>query len=130
MSHHHLCPLFQKSANTAKARFRLTSCGKNLARAIEASISIKRGAGGSSINPVLQCAYVVHNKAAFQLIDLRFFDDLDGVPVIYTPSYKLRDLEMWLDTRIRELERLFQAGKASPYDVDLEGNTLLHVRVK
>ena len=33
-----------------------------------------------------------------------------------------------LTARIDALQRLFRAGEASPYDVDLEGNTLLHVR--
>ena len=133
MSHHHSCPLFPKSANTTKARVRLTSCGTFLARAIEASISINRGAGGSSISPVLQCAYKVHDKATFQLIDLNFnVPPRDGMrDLMMDPfSQNLRHLEASLDIRIHELERLFQAGKASPYDVDLEGNTLLHVRKK
>ena len=65
--------------------------------------------------------------AAFQLIHLSFFDQY---PRWDRNQYKLRDLETWLDLRIHELECLFQAGKASPYDVDLRGNTLLHVRVK
>ena len=125
MSHHHSCPLFPKSANTTEARIRLTSCGKFLARAIEASISIKRGAGGSSISPVLQCAYVGHDKAALQLIDLKFLEPY------YSGMYhdELRHVEESLNSRIQKLQRLFEAGKASPYDVDLEGNTLLHVSV-
>ena len=131
-SHHHSCPLFPKSANTTEARVRLSSCGRFLARAIEASISIKRGAGGSSISPVLQCAYVVHDKAAFQLIDLDW-PESHRDRMMYTCDVDLSHLshlEASLDRRIAKLQRLFKAGKASPYDVDLEGNTLLHVRVK
>ena len=42
----------------------------------------------------------------------------------------LRHLETFLDNRIHKLQLLFEAGKASPYDVDLEGNTILHVRAE
>ena len=129
MSHDRSCPLFPKSANTTEARFRLTSRGKVLARAIEASISIKRGAGGSSISPVLQCAYVVHNKAAFNLINLDC-PYTHRERMTYGYHRELRHLEASLDSRIQKLQRLFETGKASPCDVDLEGNTFLHVRVK
>ena len=127
MSHHYSCPLFPKAANTTKAKFRLTSCGTLLARAIEASISIKRGAGGSSISPVLQGAYVVHDKATFRVLDL--YKPEYYHMMLYAPDGGRRRLEALLDSRIHELQRLFGTGKASPYDVDLEGNTLLHVRV-
>lgn len=126
MSHNRTCPLFANSASTTMARFRIASCGALLAGAIEASISITRGAGGLSISPVLRCAHVVaSDNPAFRLI---------------SKTLRLNLFKKWgprsrieltvLDIGIREIERLFREGKASPYDVDLKGNTLLHVRVK
>ena len=122
MSHQRTCPLFASSASTAMTKFRVGYCGALLAGAIEASISITRGAGGYSISPVLRGARVVsRDNPAFEL-----------VITVSQKIWKINkiDLEALLDTSIHELVCLFHYGEASPYDVDLEGNTLLHVRMK
>ena len=126
MSHHPGCHLFVKSCSTTVARFCMKRCGAFLSGAIEASISITRGAGGFSISPGLRCARVVPaNNPAFELV-ARFNE-------IYW-SYGCRrmniaELELSLETGIQDLTRLFRDGKASPYDVNLQGDTLLHVRL-
>lgn len=99
-------------------------CGAFLAGALEASISITRGAGGLSISPNLRCARLVsRDSPAFKLVDHLY-------PEFYVMSPKyMGELEALLDTSIHGLALLFRDGKASPYDVDLEGRTLLHVRV-
>lgn len=122
-SHHSTCPLFTISAITTTAKFRIASCGTFLAGAVEASISITRGAGGFSISPVLRGARVVpYDSPAFALVSTHPFGRRRSLR-------SKRELEESMDANIHEIELLFQAGKASPYDVDLQGNTLFHVRV-
>lgn len=122
-SHHRTCPLFLISTSTATTTLRVASCGTFLAGAVEASISIIRGAGGFSISPVLRSAHVVpRDSPAFALIKRH-------APKESRILRSKRKLDELLDADIHEIELLFRAGKASPYDVDLEGNTLLHVRV-
>ena len=87
-------------------------------------MSITRGAGGFSVSPGLRRANVVPaNNPAFELLD-RFVDRLRTAPTM-----NISEMELSLETGIQHLERLFCDGKASPYDVDLQGNTLLHVRL-
>ncbi len=123
-SHYRSCPFFATSAKTHTARICIKSCGVFLAGAIEVSIAIKRGAGGLSIGPKLQCAQVVpHDSPAFRLIE---FDQ-----VLFWHNCPINNMTQWdafLHSKIKGLESMFSAGKASPYDVDLNGNTLLHVR--
>lgn len=123
ISQHHTCPFFANSASAIVAKFRMRTCGTLLAGAIEASISVTKGAGGLSISPVFRCTRVVPlDNLAFQFLGVRIDENL-----------RLRstsELETFLDFIIDELELSFRSGKASPYDVDLEGNTLLHVREK
>ena len=133
-SHHPTCGLFASSASSNMARVRMKSCGAFLAGAIEASISIVRGAGGLSISPALQCARVVPRYSpAFELVDgLGMYLRKCMYPGTGARESKVSlcgRLEALLDIRIHELAHLFRDGKASPYDVDLQGNTLLHVRV-
>ena len=129
ISHHRTCPLFATSANTTVAKFRLKNCRIFLAGAIEASISIIRGAGGSSINPTLQCARVVpYDSPAFRVLT-EIFNSVNRT-LWKSRGYRgIRRLKAVLNFLLNEYERLFRNGEASPYDVDLDGNTLLHVRL-
>lgn len=130
INHHRTCPLFASPASTTTAKIRIKNCGDLLAGAIEASVSIIRGAGGSAISPVLQCARVVsQNNPAFALVSLKY-----NFPAFYLSlnGRKIRSIREWqshLKINIQQLARMFCDGRASPYDVDLNGNTLLHVRV-
>ena len=125
MSHHPECHLFVRSCSTTVAKLCMKRCGAFLSGAIEASISITRGAGGFSIIPGLRCAHVVpENNPAFELVarlGIIFWDNF--------PAIDANEVELSLETGIQDLVRLFDDGKASPYDVDIEGNTLLHVRL-
>ena len=130
INHHRTCPLFASPAKTTTAKIRIRTCGAFLAGAVEASISLIRGAGGSSISAALQCARVVpRNSPAFSLVHLDYvsgsvFPTFNG-RAITSP----RKLKAHREFNIHQLARMFRDGRASPYDVDLDGNTLLHVRV-
>lgn len=113
------------------AKLRIGGCEALLARAIEASISITTGAGGLSVSIALRCAHVVpDNNPAFRLVDRGLWKE-SHYPRYgrQRPLKSIIQFEALLDVNIRKIERLFRAGKASPYDVSLDGNTLLHVRV-
>lgn len=126
-SHHRTCPCFARSARTTVAKLRMGGCWALLAGAIEASIAITRGAGGLSIGPNLRCAHVVpYDSPAFRLIQSIERRTL-SFDLILRHIWQLDTL---LESSIYQLQHLFRAGKASPYDVDLDGNTLLHVVVK
>ncbi len=131
-SHHHTCPFFASSASATMVKLRIKRCGALLAGAIEASITITRGAGGLSISPVLRCAHVVPPaSSAFALVSPHcvYSYHLPKSTSGRSRKINISELEASLDISIHGLARLFREGKASPYDVDLEGNTLLHVRV-
>ena len=131
-SHHRTCPLFASSASATMAKLRIKRCGALLAGAIEASITITRGAGGLSISPVLRCAHVVPpGSSAFALVGPHcvYSYRLPTSTVERSRKINISELDTSLDISIHGLVQLFREGKASPYDVNLEGNTLLHVRV-
>ena len=95
----------------------LAYCSKSLARAVEASLSLTRGAGGIALSPNLQLRCLVPDDCpAFVLIRERFPDDMS-----------FDDIKTVASQRVQILRQMFQDGKASPYDVDIHGNTLLHV---
>lgn len=116
--HHRKCPMYRNSPTIATARFSIGICGALLNQAIEASVSIIHGADGSSISPKLHCSRLVSRDCeAFMLVSWsRWYSGAD------------ENWEMFLYGTTREIERLFQVGQATPYDVDLKGNTFLHVR--
>ena len=124
MSHHPTCHLFASSPSTTVARFRMKRCGALLAGALEASISITRGAGGLSISPNLRCARLVScDSPALKLINHLCWE------FMVLSQKNMGKLEALMDISVHGLALLFRDGKASPYDVDLDGRTLLHVRV-
>lgn len=114
--------MYTSSPNVATARLSIRVCGALLKGAAEASISVIRGSGGFSISPKLHCSRIVDKdkSKAFKLVQ---FD-----PVELSSISNIRDWQGFIDRKTQELERLFRKGQASPYDVDLRGNTLLHVR--
>lgn len=122
--------MFASSASTTTAKIRIKTCSAFLAGAVEASISIIRGAGGSSISPILQCARVVsRDSPAFRLVRLSLDSD-PSVPILNGIKIRsISELKAHLENNMHQLARMFRDGRASPYDVDLDGNTLLHVCV-
>ncbi len=80
-----------------------------------------RGFGGSAISReyAFKCYNIVRpNTGAFKLLD----HDIQLDPE--TPA---TDLEVVLESKKQGLMRLFQERKASPGDVDENGDTLMHV---
>ena len=121
LTHHSDCPLFTISEITEERGFRLSYCGAWLARAVYASVAITKGAGGFSISPNLAVRPVVpRSSRIFKL----FRHSPDNLP---KELVKSRDLQSTLEWTICQLVRLFEDKDASPYDVDEDGNTLLHV---
>ena len=118
--HRRTCPMLLTSPAVVTARLSIGVCGALLRGAAEATFSITRGAGGFSISRALHCMRVVDDSTkTFTLVG-----SLDK-----DCPYACR-IEVWeyrLNRRIQEIECLFREGQATPYDVDLEGNTLLHV---
>ena len=109
--------MYPISRSVATARFSIGICGALLNRAIEASISI----GGFSISQKLHCSRLVSRDCkAFELVRL-FRRDTSGISTLV-------EWEGFLNGITREIECLFRAGQATPYDVDVAGKTLLHVR--
>ena len=99
----------------------LACCSNFLARAVEASFSLTRGAGGTALSPNLQLrCLVAYDSRAFALIREDFPGDVPG-------DMTLDDMKIVASQRVQILRQMFQDGKASPYDVDIDGNTLLHV---
>lgn len=87
-----------------------------LSRAVQASITVTRGAGGLSISPKLTFSPIVpSNSPVFQVFTVA--SRIDGYYDVRTHLY----------TIVKTLERLFDKGKASPYDRDEQGDSLLHV---
>ena len=97
---------------------RLGYCGRLLAGVLQASFFCTKGAGGMSLSPSLNFRGVVASDSpAFSLINnLR-------------PSIKL-SADGWVshvEERLQDLRRIFDERRASPYDIDIDGNTLIHV---
>ena len=93
-------------------RFRLAYCSRLLAGALQASLACTVGAGGASFTPSLDFRNVVaHDSPGFALINKIEYGD------------HARRIEKY----IHDLRQLFQERRASPYDVDVDSNTLLHV---
>ena len=98
-------------------RFRLAFCSKFLARAVQASVSLTTGAGGTALSQNLRLKCLVpYDSPAFALIKQPFPNDMT-----------FDDLKIVASQRVQILRQMFQDGKASPYDVDIDGDTLLHV---
>ena len=86
---------------------------------IDYTFSVRSGAGGFAISPQLTVFRMVDNggSAASQLLDL----------VYSVFAGRDEDSAQRLEDKIAGLRSLFCAGEASPFDVDPDGQTLLHV---
>jgi hypothetical protein len=102
------CPYTVFHPTVTNMNLRLSLCGFGLRRKIEISISVSHMASGAfSVNPALTCYRIVPwSSPAFELLR----------------TYRGRT-----ELIPGKLLKLFQDGKASPYDRRVNGNTLLHV---
>ena len=116
-NHDRGCPHSAGVEKSWSMALRLAYCSKFLARAVQASVSLTRGAGGIALSPNLQLRCLVpYDSPAIALITEPFPDNetFDNIKIVASQ-------------RVQRLRQMFQDGKASPYDVDIHGNTLLHV---
>ena len=90
-----------------------------LRRAIDYTFTVTSGAGGFAISPQLTVLRMVDKwrASSYQVLGL--------VHVIGNKSEEV--LGQFLEDVIKRLRKFFCAGEASPFDVDLDGRTLLHV---
>lgn len=115
--HHHDCPHSAWVESSWSLNFRLAYYSRLLARAVQASVSFTKGAGGLSLSPTMRLRSLVPSESpAFALIGERFPWEMSA-----------NDIETVVNQRVQSLRQIFQDRKASPYDVDVYGNTLLHV---
>lgn len=118
LSHRPSCPLLHRYIISVKG------CGLLLNRAVEASITITCGAGGFSISPVMQCLRLVpYDSPVFQFVN--WSSAFKGGLVKSTAEF-----DNILHENISKIVLLFEAGKASAYDVAPGRFTLLHVRTR
>lgn len=118
LSHRADCELFKYFEREHTFNLKLRCYGGLIAQVVKASVHLRRGAGGFSLSPSLNCIRVVsYDSPAFKLIDT-FLDEMD---------YDLASTLLQLDVLIRKLQELFQDGRASPRDVNPRGDSLLHV---
>lgn len=115
--HRQDCPLFEEAEEVKQFGFRVSYSGSLLAGTIQAAMSMTRGYGGFSISPMLAYNPTVSSDAAvFRILDFRFKGRTSAA-----------DMQATFVFRKQELSRLYLEGKASPRDMDEEGNTVLHV---
>lgn len=116
------CPFFGEYLYSSKVAMAFSYCSPLIAGCVEASCSMTRGCGRYSISPSLACRPVVPKDApAFSLVRLKPYDeDKDCL-------LSEMELQTTLDRRVEKLTNLFQDRRASPYDVDIYGKTILHV---
>lgn len=101
-----------------RLQIRFTMCSISLQRKAHIGLALSKGAGSASISPSLSCDRVVTKSSpAFRLL-ANFKKRLEPDPGV----------EAW-QKPAKELLRLFQLRKASPYDRLSNGLTLLHVCV-
>ena len=112
LSHRKDCELFEKET---LLNLKLMYYGGVIAGVVNASIHLRRGAGGFSLSPILSCFRVVSDDSpAFKLIRTQ----ISGAEAPSRPKF---------DVVYRKLRKLFQDRRASPRDVNPHGQTLLHV---
>lgn len=85
VNHVRSCPLSGFLSNTTKVTFARQYCGKLLARAIRASLTINRGAGGCSISHQLDIARVVSSDSpVFRVVSGSSLIVKHGVQILTT----------------------------------------------
>ncbi len=120
--HRRNCPLFNDAEETKQFGLRFSFSGPLLRGVIQAAISMTRGAGGFSISPMLAFNPIVSSgTGAFKIMDIIRYSFQNIPPLV--------DMQATFTSQKQQLLRLYQEGKASPRDIDEDGNTVLHVRL-
>lgn len=123
------CPHSAWAESSWSLKFRLAYCGRLLARAVEASVSFTKGAGGLSLSPTMRLrCLVAYDSPAFALISEPFWEEPSWEPWEKpVGEMSANDIEAVVNQRVQSLRQMFQERKASPYDMNIHGQTLLHV---
>lgn len=111
-SHSRNCPLFWTARDTYILDLRFVFYSMFLSKTVQAAFSLTRGAGGCSISPKLIFRATVSN-------------DSGAFSVLQNMGPKVSPADA--DKVLREITTLFMQGRASPTDLDTNGQNLLHV---
>ncbi|KAI9703670.1 MAG: hypothetical protein M1836_007440 [Candelina mexicana] len=116
LTHHQNCSLFGE-LQAKHFGLRLTLNGSLLQGTVEAAMSMTRGPGGCSISPTLAFNHVVpSNAGAFKLLKFPFKFEISAA-----------GMQKALDVRKQKLLHLYQERKASPRDINENGDTVMHL---
>ncbi|KAH7036008.1 uncharacterized protein B0I36DRAFT_98461 [Microdochium trichocladiopsis] len=135
VQHYPKCRLASSGAKKKRAsrlfRAKVTWFNTVVDFALKAAYSQRHGAGGFSISPWLASYSVVDRKKspAFQVFevlhDLHFYNrEIAIYPETKTTMQLFEDV---VELVIRKLRQVYGAHRASPSDVDANGNTVLHI---
>jgi len=122
-SHRTGCPLFtgvqQSQTHVIMVR---AMCASFLMKAVEVSVSLTRGAGGSSLAPNLTLKTLLRKDSpAFELFK-------EEHPCHFAVRRGLSGAFVaHMEDSLENLKALFREGKASPNDINSDGKTVLHV---
>ncbi len=123
--HDRMCPFYlgcQKKTRGTGIRFSYSSY--YLSGIIQAALVMTTGSGGYSRSPTLTFhATVPRNGPAFTLVRSLISSDEAGA----TMPVQRDILSPDVSSTLMHLRKLFQSGKASPWDRTVEGDTLLTV---
>ena len=120
-AHENSCPLSKPFPRVLKRTTSLEFSINMLVRAIRASMTMTRGAGGLSISQKLEVARLVPmDHLAFKVIGR--IEPFVGRDINF-----MNDFAALLRNKITELDKLFCSGAASPHDINTRGETLLHI---
>jgi hypothetical protein len=133
----------ERAVSSLQMRFNL--CSLMLGQKAHIGLALSRGANGTTMSKVvLECTRIVSKTSpAFELLDRLLCPGEYAPPeykelhkeVLFLPAKEAARYDRWEEmecirlfkTAAIDLERLFDSGKASPYDRLPNGMTLLHV---
>jgi hypothetical protein len=118
------CPLSKSSQQnqTHTLGVRTIFAGRFLAKALELSLGLTRGAGGYSVASSIRLRTLLRDDSpAFQLFDMKYWD------LIKYGGLAVEDILEYITDTLLKLKVWFSEGKASPNDINIEGKTILQV---
>ena len=117
VKHRTYCPQYSSAGSRWQVKLQLSCCMPLLAGAVEASLTATRGAGGFSLSPALRIISMAPSNApAFSLLHFEIKECMI-----------LKEIEDLLDVKANQLLQLHAERKASPFDIDTRGETVMHV---
>jgi hypothetical protein len=124
-AHRKGCPLSKSSEQTQThaVGVRTIFTSRFLRKALEISLGLTHGAGGCSLSTSIKLRTLLRNDSpAFQL-----FDSHDLSMKLRIQEIREADFSKYMMEVLQKLKVLFSEGKASPNDINIEGQTILQV---